>query len=86
MPRLSSFYGIDIYIYSHDHNPPHFHAMTGGGEVAIRIRDGQILRGRLSRPDERRVATWHRLHQEELETAWNKASQGADPGSIEPLA
>ena len=86
MPRLSSFYGIDIYIYAHDHNPPHFHAMTGGREATIQIRDGQVLHGRLSRPDERRVATWHRLHLAELMTAWKKAAQGADPGSIEPLA
>ncbi|NOT77537.1 MAG: DUF4160 domain-containing protein [Bacteriovoracaceae bacterium] len=25
MPCISSFYGIRIYLYPNDHNPPHFH-------------------------------------------------------------
>jgi Domain of unknown function (DUF4160) len=38
MPRLSEFYGIAIYMYFADHNPPHFHAIYAragaGGSVA----------------------------------------------------
>lgn len=29
MPRISSFFGIVIYMYFKDHNPPHFHAIYG---------------------------------------------------------
>ena len=25
MPEISKFYGIIIYMYIDDHNPPHFH-------------------------------------------------------------
>jgi hypothetical protein len=29
VPRLSTFYGIVIYMYRPDHPPPHFHAQYG---------------------------------------------------------
>jgi hypothetical protein len=39
MPRICSFYGIIIWIYYNDHNPPHFHATYGEFEILIRIAD-----------------------------------------------
>ena len=30
MPCISSFYGLLIYMYGDDHNPPHFHVNYGG--------------------------------------------------------
>jgi hypothetical protein len=33
MPRICSFYGIIIWIYYNDHNPPHFHATYGEFEI-----------------------------------------------------
>ena len=33
MPRLSEFYGIVVYMYWSDHQPPHFHAIYAGEEV-----------------------------------------------------
>ena len=35
MPRLSEFYGIVIYMYFADHNPPHFHAIYAEHEAPI---------------------------------------------------
>jgi Domain of unknown function (DUF4160) len=35
MPRISSFYGIIIWMYWNDHNPPHFHATYGDFEILI---------------------------------------------------
>lgn len=49
MPRISEFYGIAVYIYYRDHNPPHFHAIYGELEAIIEIRTGRILEGRLPR-------------------------------------
>ena len=37
VPRLSEFYGIVIYMYFADHNPPHFHAIYAEHEALIRI-------------------------------------------------
>ncbi|MCO6498116.1 MAG: DUF4160 domain-containing protein [Chitinophagaceae bacterium] len=39
MPRISAFYGILVYMYYNDHEPPHFHAIYGDYEVLININD-----------------------------------------------
>lgn len=47
MPRVSEFYGIAIYFYYADHNPPHFHAIYAGEQAEVAIRTGEILNGSL---------------------------------------
>ncbi|SHI69901.1 protein of unknown function [Cruoricaptor ignavus] len=37
MPEISRFYGIVIYMYLQDHNPPHFHARYEEYEIMIGI-------------------------------------------------
>ena len=66
MPRLSEFYGIVIYMYWEDHQPPHFHAIYGEHEALVRIDDGSFLRGKLPRTAARLVREWADLHQGEL--------------------
>lgn len=85
MPRLSTFYGIVIWIHSDDHPPPHFHATYGEHEVLIRIVDGSVYAGSLPRRALRRVRTWRSLHVDELQQAWNRAADRQDPGTIETL-
>ena len=43
MPRISAFYGISIYMYYHDHVPPHFHAIYGENEATFEIADSTGL-------------------------------------------
>ncbi len=85
MPRLSAFYGLVIYIYWQDHTPPHFHAEYGEQEALIVISDGRVYAGSLPRRALRLVREWRRLHLEELQQAWERASAHEDPGKIEPL-
>ncbi len=85
MARLSTFYGIVIWLYSNDHPPPHFHATYGEHEVLIRIADGSIYSGSLPRRALHLVRTWRALHVEELHAAWNRAADRQSPGTIEPL-
>ncbi|MGH8245244.1 MAG: DUF4160 domain-containing protein, partial [Gammaproteobacteria bacterium] len=47
MPKISEFYGIQIYMNAGDHPPPHFHAEYGGYEASIDIRNGAIHVGEL---------------------------------------
>ena len=35
MPEISRFFGIVIYMYVDDHNPPHFHAEYNGNKAII---------------------------------------------------
>src|SRR5579862_9567742 len=61
VPKVSSFYGISIYIYRDDHNPPHVHAVYGGHEAWVVISNGVVLRGSLPPRALRLVRTWRVL-------------------------
>ena len=47
MPRLSAFYGIAIFMYWDDHEPPHYHAIYAQHEALILLADRSLLRGSL---------------------------------------
>ena len=80
VPRLSYFYGIAIYLYYGDENPPHLH------EARIVIATGDVLSGSLPRRAQRLVDEWIAMHRDELEQCWARAAAGEPPGTIEPLA
>ena len=48
MPEISHFYGIFIYMYFSEHNPPHFHVKYNEYTAEISIKDG-IVTGSLPR-------------------------------------
>ncbi len=85
MPRVSEFYGIVIYMYFVDHNPPHFHAIYGEHEALVRISDGDTIRGNLPRTAARLVEQWRAEHATELERNWLRAQQPAALQPIDPL-
>lgn len=43
MPELCRFYGIIVYMFFNDHNPPHFKVSYGEFEANILIEDGGLL-------------------------------------------
>ena len=47
MPEISRFYGIVIYIFFREHDPPHFHAIYGEHEALVGIQTLSVLAGRL---------------------------------------
>jgi hypothetical protein len=85
MPCISRFYGILVYVYSNDHEPPHFHAKYAGQDAAIEIAGLDILAGQLPSRAMRLVLEWAALHREELQENWRRAQQGELPVAIEPL-
>ena len=85
MPRLSEFYGIVVYMYFVDHNPPHFHAIYAEHEALIRIDDGSSIGGELPRTAARLVEQWRELHVAELMRNWEQAQEPAALSAIEPL-
>ena len=48
VPRLSYFYGISIYMYPRDHNPPHFHANYGEFSALFLVATGETISGGLT--------------------------------------
>jgi len=85
VPRLSEFYGIAIYMYFRDHNPPHFHAIYAEHEALIRIDDGSLVGGELPRTASQLVERWRKLHLAELIENWEMAQEPAALSTIEPL-
>lgn len=83
MPRLSEFYGILIYMYFADHNPPHFHAIYAEHEAIITITDGTVLRGDLPRTASQLVEQWRIEHRHDLTDNWIRAQT---PDELTPIA
>jgi len=73
VPRISTFYGIAIYMYYRDHAPPHFHAIYGESEASIAIETAEVLEGRLPRRARSLVKEWTITHRVDLGIAWEAA-------------
>jgi hypothetical protein len=85
MPRVSTFYGIAIYMYYNDHAPPHFHAIYGESEAVFAIGHLQVLEGDVPPRVRALVVEWGRLHNDELIEDWNLARRGMPLNPIQPL-
>jgi hypothetical protein len=86
VPRISSFYGIGIWMYWNEgvHERPHFHARYGEHQASVDL-DGQIIVGSLPANAHRLVREWAALHRAELASNWRRAAAGEPLDSIAPL-
>lgn len=84
MPEISRFYGIIIYMYMNEHNPPHFHVWYENYKAIITIKDG-IITGSLPRRALNLVYEWLDLHTHELLDNWERLANYESPQKIEPL-
>ncbi len=85
MPQISNFFGILIYMYFDDHNPPHFHALYNNFRAQIRISDFVLMEGRLPPRAMGLVVEWASLHQSELSENWNRSQLMQPLLKINPL-
>ena len=84
MPEISRFYGIIIYMYMSEHNPPHFHVWYENYKAIITIKDG-IITGSLPRRALNLVYEWLDIHKDDLLENWNRLANFETPQKIEPL-
>lgn len=85
MPRISEFYGIVIFMYHRDHEPPHFHARYGEHRAVIGIDPVRMMGGRLPTRARALVMEWASLHQAELQSNWQRVQRGEPLERISPL-
>ncbi len=85
MPKLCEFYGISIYMYFFDHNPPHIHAFYSGSEARFRIIDGAHIDGRMPVTAVRLIQEWISIQRSQLMSNWNAANTGEPIVKLEPL-
>jgi hypothetical protein len=89
VPRISSFYGIVIYLYYNEaphEGRPHFHAVYRGREASIDMQNGGVIAGSLPPRALRLVTEWQDLHAAELLEDWERARLGHPLVPIAPLA
>lgn len=86
MPRIANFYGIDIYMYYLDHNPPHFHVLYSGQRATVDIQTGSLITGKLPRRAAGLVNEWHGKHQTDLLERWEQARCRKTLTPISPLS
>ena len=84
MPEISRFYGIIIYMFFNDHNPPHFHVEYQDFEAIIEIESG-VVKGAIPRRALKLIFEWMDLHKEELLENWKKIEERKSLEKIEPL-
>lgn len=85
MPEISRFYGIVIYVFYDEHNPPHFHAEYAGCKVSISLNDG-VVKGEMPKRALKLIFEWMEKHQDELIENWELSVKGLPLKNIEPLS
>jgi hypothetical protein len=86
MPTICAFYGIAIRMYFDEHPRPHFHAYSGGEDVAISIDTLEVIEGRLPRRALAMVLEWASEHRQEPRENWALAEAHGKLRKIESLA
>ena len=71
MPEISRFYGIIVYMFFNDHNPPHFKVVYAEFEANILLENGNILNGDFPNNKLKLVQAWAEIHKEELLEMWS---------------
>ena len=82
MPEICRFFGIIIFLYWKDHNPPHIHFTYGDYECSISVLD-RIVDGRAPAKVIAKVNEWINLHEAEILSLWEKAQKGEKIDKIE---
>ena len=85
MPIVSNFYGIIIYFFFNEHNPPYFHAKYNEFEALIDIKTLGVSKGKLPSKALSLIVEWASNHQEELMSNWELCRNDKTPNKIAPL-
>lgn len=85
MPTISMFRGIKVFMNWRDHQPPHFHAVYGGEEVIVSIRELEVMEGSMPGKQLKMLLGWAAMRQDELLDNWALAEKNQELFPIEPL-
>ncbi len=86
MPQISYFFGIVVFMYYDEHNPPHIHAVYGGYKATYEIKSGKRSTGQMSKTADKLLKKWIGLQRTALLKTWALAKKHVSPlPSVEPL-
>jgi hypothetical protein len=84
MPEISRFYGIIIYMFYNDHQPPHFHAKYQEFDILIEIETG-IVKGQMPKRALKLIFDWLEEHKADLMINWQNSINREPLNKIQPL-
>ena len=85
MPIISTFIGIVVRMFYHEHEPGHFHAEYQGQQATF-LFSGELLAGEIRSGTARRlIREWAAEHRGELEANWARMKAGQALARIGPL-
>ena len=84
MPIISRFFGIIVFMFWREHQPPQFHAKYGDEEVIVEIQTGKVT-GNISQRVLNMVQEWRELHKDELMADLKLSEEGKPLNRIKPL-
>ncbi len=85
MPEISRFFGIVIFMYFDEHNPPHFHVRYNEERAVVSINELKVTQGKLSKRALALVLEWANEHREDLIGNWNSLQTTGEFSKIAPL-
>jgi hypothetical protein len=85
MPLISQFFGIMIYMYWDEHNPPHFHAKYNEFEAEISLLPIKIIKGDMPKRIRSLIFEWTAEHHEELLENWELSKANKELNRIKSL-
>ena len=85
MPEISRFFGIIVFMYFDEHNPPHFHVRYGEDRAVISINDLKLMEGKIPKRALALVLEWANEHRDELLKNWNSLETTGEYSKIAPL-
>ena len=74
MPEIARFYGIVIKMFfkPKEHEPSHIHALYGEYMGEFNIRTMEMIEGDLPKKAQELVRKWLTLHQDALQSMWER--------------
>lgn len=66
------------------HHLPHFHAVYGEYQASFSL-DGELIAGDIPKKQQKLVAAWATIHQEELEALWKSIQETGEYFTIKGL-
>ncbi|MBR1585163.1 MAG: DUF4160 domain-containing protein [Clostridia bacterium] len=81
MPEIARFYGIVIKMFfkPKEHEPSHIHALYGEYLGEFNIRTMEMIQGDLPKKAQELVKEWLSMHQDELQSMWDRQQIGKLP-------
>lgn len=74
--RLTSIDDLQVFIFSNDHNPPHFHVKTKNLQVnaKFKIENCELISGKISSKNLKKIKAFYLSSKGQivLKTIWNK--------------